>query len=159
MAFPVQYSKNLYKIRIDAPLYIEGNLSVREDEDTKILVSDMRELFDNQKFKDIESSKKASAETPSPVSQKNENTEQKQDGGIKLQLANVNKVYIRVPDFNCELFRKARNIVEIFEGNVRVIFYDSSRSQAVNFPQGIDATPYVISELIELLGQENVVPK
>jgi hypothetical protein len=71
----------------------------------------------------------------------------------------VSKVYIRVPDLECELFKKARNIVEIFEGNVRVIFYDSSRSKAVNFPQGIDATSYVISELTMLLGKENVVPK
>ena len=50
-------------------------------------------------------------------------------------------------------------VVEIFEGNVRVIFYDSSNSKAVNFPNGIDATPYVISELIALLGKDNVVPK
>ena len=76
-----------------------------------------------------------------------------------MDLSNVTKVYIRVPDFNCELFKKARNIVEIFEGGIRVIFYDASNSRAVSFPQGIDATPYVITELVKLLGQENVVPK
>ena len=153
LAFPTQYSKHSYKIRIDAPLYIEGSLSVREDEETKILVSDIRELLDNTKFK------AAGNEKERPVSASNANTERKSEVAMQAQLVNVKKVYIRVPDFNCDIFKKARNLVEIFEGNIRVIFYDSSRSQAVNFPQGIDATPYVISELVKLLGQENVVPK
>ena len=153
LAFPTQYSKHSYKIRVDAPLYIEGNLSVREDEDTKILVSDIRELLDNTRFKE------AGGQKERPVSTSSGNTEQRRDTEVRPKLVNVTKVYIRVPDFNCEKFKKARNIVEIFEGNIRVIFYDSSRSQAVNFPQGIDATPYVISELVRLLGQENVVPK
>jgi DNA polymerase-3 subunit alpha len=153
LAFPTQYSRHSYKIRIDAPLYIEGNLSVREDEDTKILVSDIRELIDNAKFKAAGDEKERS------VSAVNENTERKASMIEKAQLVNVTKLYIRVPDFNCDIFKKARNLVEIFEGNIRVIFYDSSRSQAVNFPQGIDATPYVISELVSLLGKDNVVPK
>ncbi|MBE6549285.1 MAG: DNA polymerase III subunit alpha [Ruminococcaceae bacterium] len=153
LAFPTQYSRHSYKIRVDAPLYIEGDLSVREDEDTKILVTDIRELLDNKMFKE------ANNEKERPVSAQSANTEQMMGSPEQARLVNVKKVYIRVPDFNCEQFKKARNIVEIFEGTVRVIFYDSSRSQAVNFPQGIDATPYVISELVRLLGQENVVPK
>ena len=88
-----------------------------------------------------------------------ENAEKNSKVSYLSELNKVTKVYIRVPDFNCELFKKARNIVEIFEGDKKVIFYDSSNSKAVNFPLGIDATPYVISELISLLGKENVVPK
>ncbi len=160
LAFPTQYSKNSYKIRLDAPLYIEGNLSVREDEDTKILVSEIRELIENSKFREADILRKqALPQNKSSALSEKENAEIGSKPSAVSNLSNITKVYIRVPDFNCELFKKARNIVEIFEGNIRVIFYDSSKSKAVNFPQGIDATSYVISELINLLGHENVVAK
>ena len=154
LAFPTQYSKHSYKILLDAPLYIEGELSVREDENTKILVSDIKELIENSKFKEADISK-----TKSSADSIKENAEKNPKAPYPSEFSNVTKVYIRVPNFNCDLFKKARNIVEIFEGDKRVIFYDSSNSKAVNFPLGIDATPYVISELVSLLGKENVVPK
>ena len=116
-------------------------------------------IFLSKQFKKIKNAGYKISKTKSSADSIKENAEEKSKSPYPSEFHNVTKVYIRVPDFNCDLFKKARNIVEIFEGDKRVIFYDSSNSKAVNFPLGIDATPYVISELISLLGKENVVPK
>jgi hypothetical protein len=69
------------------------------------------------------------------------------------------KVYLRVPDLESREYLKARNLVNIFEGAVRVIFYDSSNKTYLNHTSGVDLTDYVLSELYELVGKDNVVPK
>ena len=58
-----------------------------------------------------------------------------------------------------EVYQKAKNLVEIFEGGVSVIFYDTLSATYHMSEQGIEASPFVIGELIGLLGRENVVPK
>jgi hypothetical protein len=58
-----------------------------------------------------------------------------------------------------ELYLRAKNLVEIFEGEIPVIFYDSSSASYVPSGLGIDITNFVLGELSALLGKENVVPK
>ena len=55
--------------------------------------------------------------------------------------------------------KRALAIVSIFEGPVQVIFYDESRKKYASSGLGITASPFVISELKELLGAEAVVLK
>ena len=69
------------------------------------------------------------------------------------------KLYLRVSDFSCREYLKAKNIVDIFDGNVKVIFYNRSTSSYSEYHGRISATTYIISELSELLGEENVVLK
>jgi hypothetical protein len=49
--------------------------------------------------------------------------------------------------------------VNIFEGAVRVIFYDASTKTYLNHTSGVELTDYVMAELCELVGKDNVVPK
>ena len=56
--------------------------------------------------------------------------------------------------------KKAINLVEIFDGDTPVIFYDSERKEYLTEPKRrLDATPFVIGELKKLLGDGNVVVK
>ena len=66
---------------------------------------------------------------------------------------------MRVPNLTCEQFVKAKNIVEIFEGETEVIFFDSSSKQYKPSGLGFDITDYTIKQLKALLGDENVVIK
>ena len=60
----------------------------------------------------------------------------------------------------CEEFKKAKNLVDIFnEGSVRVIFYDMSTKKYSEYCERIYCTEYVIGQLGNILGDENVVPR
>ena len=48
----------------------------------------------------------------------------------KEATATPQKIYLRVPDMSGEVFKKAKNMVDIFnEGTIKVIFYDSSTAK------------------------------
>lgn len=105
----------------------------------------MDELIDNSAYK----LQKKATDVKSAVKQYEQSTQPK----------TYTKIYLRVPDFNCREYFKAKNIVEIFDGDIKVIFYDSSTSKYVNFPMGVNVTEYILSELRSILGKENVVMK
>ncbi len=150
LVFPRQYTQYAYLLRLDSALYIEGNLSVREDEPPKILASEIRPLLENGKFVKEAKEIKVEKTVPKPTAVfQSENTAKRP----------ITKLYLRVPDLSGEAYKKALNLVEIFEGSVRVIFYDTSTSSYVKTELAVDASPFVLGELRALLGEENVVAK
>lgn len=149
LAFPSQYRAIAHHLRTEAPLFVKGNLSVRdgEENDIKILVSNVIELTENRKFEErakelaVQSSKKEASEIqPNPT--------------VKTS---PTKVFLRVPDRESLAYQKAKNLVDIFEGSLPVIFYDTAQRSYLPYSHGLDATEFVIGELIALLGKENVV--
>ena len=68
-------------------------------------------------------------------------------------------LYLKVPDMEGKLFRKALNFVELFSGMNPVIFYDASTKAIRKYSHGIDAIPYVVEEMNRLLGEGNAVLK
>ena len=151
VAFARQYRDCSHLIHNDAALLVKGTVSVREDEPPKILASDIRPLEENGRFVPRREPKKP-AQTEKP-SQKEARSQP------STSQATVTKLYLRVPNLDCEQYRKAVNLAEIFEGTVRVIFYDSSKSEYVKSDLGVELSSAVLYELRSLLGEENVVPK
>ena len=87
-----------------------------------------------------------------PIPQKQAPAPQKQ--------ASPTKIYLRVPDMECDKFKYAKNLVDIFnEGSLSVIFYDSSTKKYSEYSQKMYCSDYVISELKKLLGEENCILK
>ncbi len=68
-------------------------------------------------------------------------------------------LYLKVPDMEGKLFRKALNLVELFVGTTPVVFYDASTKAIRKYNHGIDAIPYVVEELNLLLGEGCAVLK
>ncbi len=149
LAFPSQYAKLSHLIRIEAPLFVKGAISLRdgEEEAPKILVSELTELMENKKFEGVSLKKEAPAEKKNTAS----------------DTPRVNrpysKLYLRVSNREGNPYQKAKNLVDIFEGPLRVIFYDSASAAYLPYEKGLDATDFVLNELIGLLGKENVVLK
>ena len=135
---------------MDNAVFVSGSLSVRDDEEIKLLVSTADELIENSKYEELSkrmSAKKEpekAAERPKP-----DNTVPKR----------ISKIYLRVPDLEGMAYKKAKNIVDIFFGQTQVIFYDSSCSRYMNYSVGIEASEYIVKELKTILGEENVVVK
>ena len=71
----------------------------------------------------------------------------------------VNKVFLRVPSIESREAKKAVNLIEIFDGETPVAFYETESKKYLSFNLALDATPFVIGELKKLLGEENVAVK
>lgn len=154
LAFPSPYRRFSHLLRMEAPLLIQGTVSVRdgEEEARKILVSEISELIENDRF------------VPEQIAQKKatgaeKSVEQRRSASPSYTISSVTKLYLRVPDLIGRDYQKAKNLVEIFEGNIPVFFYDSLTATYHPSESGISLSDFVLSELISLLGKENVVPK
>ncbi len=137
--FSARYSNFMHLLRKDNALLIEGSLSVRDDEAPKIIVSSVSELIENAHFKLPE---KKPASEAKPQMQASSEPE---------------KIYLRVKNMECREYKKALNLVDIFEGTTRVIFYNMESGKYIAYSKGIGITNSVLSELYDILGKENVV--
>ena len=146
IAFSKTYSKFFYAVERDAALAVCGYVQTREDEDIKFIVNGIEVLQKNGEYKAEVTEKKASASQ----------TNNKGFGNVQKQ---ASKIYLRVESLECESFLKAKNLVEIFEGDVTVIFYDNQSKQYHASGLLFDVTDYTVGQLCELLGKENVVLK
>jgi DNA polymerase-3 subunit alpha len=130
--------------RVDNAVFVQGNISVREEEAPKVLVSVAQELVDDEHF----TPKKVTAPAAAPADQAQPKSAPK-----------IKKLYLRVPDLEGTPYRKALNLAEIFDEGVTVplVFYDSASKAYVPHPKGIALSPFVMQQLILLLGKENVI--
>ena len=149
LAFPSQYEKYAYLLRVDNAVFFKGTLSVRDDEEVKLIVNQAEQLVENSNFKPTAPEPKK--DTPKPSA--SINSEQKTPNG------KINKIYLRVSDLESNACLKAKNLINIFFGQTPIIFYDASRSKYLDYSVGLDATDYTVNELRSLLGNDNVVIK
>ena len=112
VVFAKKFEQLAHLIRSDVAACVTGNLSVREDEKAKILVNSMTELIENSFFDEskVESVKPVAAPKPQPTQK-------------------PKRLFLRLPDRESALWQKARNLVEIFEGDFPVAFYDAREKQ------------------------------
>ncbi len=146
LVFPTKHTEYRHILVQDAAVCIVGNISLKEDEAPKILVNTITELIENSSFRPAEQ-KKSPEQRREPAAESS------------LAKAKVSKIYLRVADLECVQYLKAKNIVDIFDGDVSVIFYDQSTSRYLNYPHGIALSDYILSELREILGEANVVAR
>ena len=112
-------------------VHVFGKLSVREDEDTKI-VCDRIEPF------------VPGAGSDAPKTEKS----RKRRG-----------LFLRLPKENCPQREKAEKFLRIFEGNTRLYYYypDEGRYDPRPNEESVDVNEPLLSELRRILGAENVV--
>ncbi|MBE6596818.1 MAG: DNA polymerase III subunit alpha [Ruminococcaceae bacterium] len=151
IAFTAQYARFSHYFRVDNAVAISGNLTRKDDEAPRIIISCVKELLENAEFERIAENEKKGKATQETVSYEKE----KKD----LPLEKATKLFLRVPDMECEVCRKAINLVAIFDGRTDVILYDSARGKYISTNMGADVSQYLIKELRALLGDGNVVIK
>lgn len=134
-------------LRKDQAVFVSGALSVREEETPKLLVGSMEELIENAGFKEkpVPSEAPVAEKTmPHPAAQKQQPPK---------------RLFLRVPDKECEQYRKAENLTQIFEGGFPVVFYDASTKQYDFEHAGVALSDYLLAQFRDLLGAENVILK
>ena len=134
--FPSQMQRCANLIAEDNAVYVEGNISLREDEDPKLIVNKAILLVENGSAP-IQVPKKEYKPLPKVFS----------------------KLYLRFEDLNSIKVSKVNSIIASSKGTTSVIFYDSSKKAYSPPIATIDLTKDIYHSLIDILGEENVVPK
>ena len=125
-----------------AVVEIEGTLSMKEDEEPRVLADQITALPPAAQLK------VSAAQPRRPVEQ-------------PVQIRQDQTLYLKVPSLESEAYLKAKNILEIFGGNTRVVFYLSESKKQLLAPQSLwtHINPTMLGELQYQLGAENVILK
>ncbi len=149
LAFARIYAETSHLLRNDAGVFVKGTLSVREDEPPKLLVNAVESLVENKQFREEDLPK------PSATSSAPRSAEAKTDA--KSPARAPRRLFLRVPGERDPLALKALNLVELFEGGFPVFFYYADEKRYQRDPLGMELSDYVLRQLRELLGDENVI--
>ena len=142
----------------DSAVMVKGTISLREEEDAKLLVQSVEELVENNRF-DPTLVKKSRPEQKAPTyAQKAPEKEQKAAPSTP-NIKDAKRLFVRVPDDCGELFFKVRNLLEILEGDFPAFFFYANQKRYETTPLGVSLTPYLLEQLYALLGSENVILK
>mgnify|MGYP000809160641 FL=1 len=123
-------------LKENAVVVIEGRLSVREDEPSKLM-----------------------AESISPIG--GYDPKHPQTNRPNLMRDAAQRLYVRLPSRSCPEYTKVINLLEIFDGDMPVIFYLEDVKQKLAAPRRLYASghPLLLQELKRLLGERNVATK
>lgn len=148
IAFAGTYGQYSSAIHIDSPIYLEGAISQRDDEDPKILVNFIAPLTENKDFKE----KKVDSQTAHIETAPKVNT-------APAEKRKPSVLYLRVPSMQSEELKKAENLACIFDGEFPICYFDTEKKTYLRRSRGVSLSDYVLSEFKNLLGSENVVLK
>jgi DNA polymerase III alpha subunit len=198
IVFPKKYNEFYPDIIVDSAIYVEGTVSIKDDDEPKLLINNITPLIENERYVEHSAPKGkpeelTKAQTDATVEAPAQNTGAPDMINMYLSMygmatgsaaqqpapktapkaiaptrvttlkeatATPQKIYLRVPDMSGEVFKKAKNMVDIFnEGTITVIFYDSSTAKYSEYSERMYYSEYAIKELKGIIGEDNVVTK
>ena len=161
VVFPKVYNETSYLLLEDNAIMVLGTISLREDELPKVLVDKIELLVDNDSYQPQVVSKTVPQSVVSapatPVA--GASGAASREPAVMPRTDKPKKLYLRVPDRQGMVYRKALNLVEIFEGGFPVVWFDSTDRTYHASSRGLALTDFVLEQLIALLGKENVILK
>lgn len=148
IVFPNVLDECREALYVGAALDIKGTLSYKEDEAPRVIAEKITALPPAKELSIPD--RQSVVQTQSTPKQQ---SLQKPQGEQKL--------YLKVPSLDCREYHKAKNILEIFHGMTKVIFYLSETRQQMLAPQSFwtAVNPTMLDELRFQLGDENVILK
>lgn len=135
-----------------AVVLVDGTLNMKEEEEPRVLADRVIALPVASELNDF-----VLPESHQPVTRKSVRTPQKP---VQKPIQG-NTLYLRVSSLDSKEYHKAKNILEIFNGNTRVIFYLSDTKQQLLAPHSLwtAPNPTMMGELCYQLGEKNVILK
>jgi DNA polymerase-3 subunit alpha len=159
VVFPKVYETYSHLLYTDNALSMHGTISLREDEEPKLLVDKIEPLVEDGKFVPTNKAKPTPA-APTLETPKTEPQARKAAASAySPELAKSGKLYLRIPQKDDLLWQKACNLAEIFDGVTRTILYDTASATYHPLPHGVALSQFVYEQFVDLLGAENVVLK
>ena len=139
VVFPKVLEKYSYFLTPDSPIAVYGELSLSEDAPPKLLA---------MKIEPLQANYTPQAESHKPQTPPNESR------------SAPKALYLKVESLECEACRRVISILEIFEGNLPVVFYDASKQKYVKaVGRSTVIQPTMLSLIKQILGDSAVVLK
>ena len=131
---------------------VVATVNIREDEDPKIICNKVKLVTKDTKPEPLKTyadyrNNREQVEAPTanrPVNPQKPKT-----------------LYIRIDNLESKSFKKAKRLLEIFEGRTPVVFYLTDTNKKLQAPQNlwVDLNSVLINELKKQLGDDNIVAK
>lgn len=152
VVFSKQYARLSGYIYVDSALFVEGNLSYKDDEPPRVLVSNIALLIENSRYIPkpplTHTDEKPKAEKPNPTPSPTPTAPK--TGG---------KLYLKVPSMDSEQYKKCENLIEIFPGATPVVYFDASSKKYLARSGGIALSEFIMQTLKKYTGGENAIYK
>lgn len=176
IVFPKVYSSANGMLEFDSALGVCGEVTVKDDEDPKLIVRQMVPLQNNDRF-DARGfvypfgQRNTPAGSPAPVQTKNTavrnmNNNMNPNPAVKTNMQPLNgnpvkqpRLFLRFERTEGEKYEKAQNLLDIFDGNTETLIFSVESGKYTRRPVGTALSGYVLNELKALCGEENVVVK
>lgn len=149
LIFPKTVQQYKALIKEGAVVVIRARISVREDEDPKLICEALMPPAEVTSRKDvIRRSKEGIQSTPAPAQNPQPTAKNVRPG-----------LYLKVESREAAAFTKAKQILAVFDGPAPVYFYILSEKKYLQAPQSlwIDPNEPMLRELRRVLGEDNVV--
>ena len=145
-----QFGSLLYE---GAVICVSGTVSIREDEDSKILVNHVAKVP-----KEPDDVQPESAISQSLTSNNKPNVYSDSTKQGRESLSDATSLYLKVDKRDGELFTKAKRLIEIFDGSTPVFFYLSENKKVLKAPRElwVSLNDVLISELKNQIGEDSV---
>ncbi|MED9970353.1 MAG: DNA polymerase III subunit alpha [Ruminococcus sp.] len=136
IVFPNVYEKYERLFSETNVVVMRGTVSSRENEEPKLICESVEQARTNEECEKM--GRGAVPPVQKPVS-----------------------LYLKIDDLHTDMYRRAKRVLDIFEGKTPVVFYLTSSNRAVKAPASMwtDLNDVMIGELKYQLGNENVVVK
>ncbi len=158
IVFARQYANVAHLIRNDTAVSVTGTVSLREDEEPKILVGSIEELVENASFREMP--KRQPQNSEQPQSQKPASTAKEQGSGTQNAPQKPKRLFLRVPDREGKIWTQTKALLDIFgDGTFPVAVYDASTAKYDFSFHGVTLDGYLVGQFKSLLGEENVILK
>lgn len=153
LVFPQVYAENKQLLHEGNILEILGAVSIKEDEEPKIICNKVFKADRNSVQTEVNNTSEIRRSPNNPQSSRTQ-----QDVSIP---AHPRHLYLRVKEQGCREHKKSKQIIDIFDGDTPVSFYYGNTKQYDNLPikNNVYVNDVMINELKRLLGDENVVIK
>ena len=152
ICFPKACADYAHLLTVNSIVRIDGSISLKDDEEVKIILNFVEPLSDNSEY--VPQKKKYESQVKETKSIPHSNA---LNITANKQINSISKLYLKIPSSDSDEFVRAVNFVGIFEGSTPIIFYDSQNGTSMKMLGNVNS--FIISELEDILGKDNVVAK
>ena len=134
-------------------------MSVREDEEPKILCNSIKIAPDKEHIEEI--AKQSAQQNTQQANREYRNTARNNPAPNNPQQSGVTCLCLRVPSLQSEEYREAKLLTDVFDGRTPLVLYLSDEKRYVKAPMNmwVDLNPVLENELKRRIGDKNVVVK
>ena len=149
IVFPNVYEKYAVFLSGRNAILIRGTVNLRENEEPKIICDSIEKARTNKECDNIK------------IGLGNSSYAGRENKAIINKNAKPSALYLKIDDLDTDMYRKAKRVLDIFEGQTPVIFYLTNSNRKVKAPANmwVELNDVMIKELKYQLGESNVVAK